>query len=128
MAEALAAAHRRGIVHRDVKPRNILIDGDGRPRLTDFGSARVEGQEALTETGGLVGTLDYAAPEVVLGRRGDARADVYALGVTLHLALTGALVVFALGSALVLFANYVELRLHEMGRRFDDDDGDEAGD
>jgi hypothetical protein len=91
VAEALAAAHRRGIVHRDVKARNILIDGEGRPRLTDFGSARVDGQETLTETGGVIGTLDYAAPEVVAGRRGDARADIYALGITLHLALTGEL-------------------------------------
>jgi hypothetical protein len=91
VAEALAAAHRRGIVHRDVKPRNILLDGEGRPRLTDFGSARVEGQETLTETGGVIGTLDYAAPEVVAGGRGDARADVHALGLTLYLALIGAL-------------------------------------
>ena len=89
VAEALAAAHRRGIVHRDVKPRNILVDGAGRPRLTDFGAARVDGQETLTETGGLIGTLDYAAPEVMGGSRGDARADIHALGLTLYFALTG---------------------------------------
>jgi hypothetical protein len=91
VAEALAVAHRRGIVHRDVKPRNILLDVDGRPRLTDFGSARVDGQETLTETGGVIGTLDYAAPEVVAGGRGDARADLHALGLTLYLALVGSL-------------------------------------
>jgi predicted Ser/Thr protein kinase len=91
VAEALAAAHRAGIVHRDVKPRNILVDGAGRPRLTDFGAARVDGQETLTETGGLIGTLDYAAPEVMAGGRGDARADLHALGLTLYFALTGTL-------------------------------------
>ncbi len=88
---ALAAAHGRGILHRDVKPQNILLAPDGRARLTDFGSARLAGQETVTQTGGLVGTVDYAAPEQLAGGRGDARADEYALGVTLYYALTGEL-------------------------------------
>jgi len=88
---ALAAAHRLGIVHRDVKPQNILLAPDGRARLTDFGSARLAGQETVTQTGGLVGTVDYAAPEQLAGARGDARVDEYALGVTLYYALTGEL-------------------------------------
>ncbi len=88
---ALAAAHRRGILHRDVKPQNILLAPDGRARLTDFGSARLAGQETVTQTGGLVGTVDYAAPEQLAGDRGDARVDEYALGVTLYYALTGEL-------------------------------------
>jgi Protein kinase domain len=88
---ALAAAHRRGVLHRDVKPQNILLAPDGRARLTDFGSARLAGQETVTQTGGLVGTVDYAAPEQLTGGRGDARADEYALGVTLYYALTGEL-------------------------------------
>jgi len=91
VAAALGAAHRRGILHRDVKPQNILLDADGRARLTDFGSAKLDGQLGITGTGGLAGTLAYAAPEVLAGRRGDARADVYALGLTLYYALTGEL-------------------------------------
>ncbi|HEU5041282.1 MAG TPA: serine/threonine-protein kinase, partial [Gemmatimonadales bacterium] len=91
VAAALAAAHRRGILHRDVKPQNILLDDGGRARLTDFGSAKLDGQLGITGTGGLAGTLLYAAPELVAGRRGDARADVYALGLTLYYALTGEL-------------------------------------
>jgi hypothetical protein len=89
VAAALSAAHRRGILHRDVKPQNILLDPDGRARLTDFGSAKLDGQLGVTGSGALAGTLAYTAPELLAGRRGDARADVYALGLTLYYALTG---------------------------------------
>jgi hypothetical protein len=91
IADALAAAHRAGILHRDVKPQNILLEPDGRARLTDFGAARLDGQVTMTQTGALVGTLDYLAPEVMAGGRADARSDIYALGLTLFFALTGQL-------------------------------------
>lgn len=89
LASALAAAHDKGILHRDVKPQNVLLDSSG-PRLVDFGSAKGIGQ-TMTRTGGLVGTIQYMAPELLAGKRPDARADVYALGVTLYMAVTGTL-------------------------------------
>jgi predicted Ser/Thr protein kinase len=91
LTAALREAHRRGVLHRDVKPRNVLMDRAGRAKLTDFGSARLDDQVALTMTGGLVGTLAYAAPELMAGERGDARSDLYSLGLTLYLALSGEL-------------------------------------
>jgi predicted Ser/Thr protein kinase len=90
VASALAAAHAKGILHRDVKPQNILLEHDGTPRLVDFGSARLDGH-TVTRTGGLVGTIQYTAPELLLGTRADPRADLYSLGVTLYFALTGRL-------------------------------------
>ncbi|MBI2372594.1 MAG: serine/threonine protein kinase [Deltaproteobacteria bacterium] len=95
VAGALSAAHRKGMLHRDLKPQNVLVELDGgvlgRARLVDFGSARLEGEASLTRTGGFVGTLDYAAPEVFAGERGDARSDVYGLGMTMYFVLTGGL-------------------------------------
>jgi beta-lactam-binding protein with PASTA domain/serine/threonine protein kinase len=88
---ALAAAHRAGLIHRDVKPENVLIADDGRVKVADFGLARaVSADTHHTATGGvLIGTVSYLAPELVVDGRADARADVYAAGVVLFELLTG---------------------------------------
>ncbi|MDN7120874.1 PASTA domain-containing protein [Nocardioides sp. ChNu-153] len=88
---AVGAAHRAGIVHRDVKPENVLIAEDGRVKVADFGLARaVDAETHHTTTGGvLIGTVSYLAPELVVDGRSDERADVYALGVVLYELLTG---------------------------------------
>jgi predicted Ser/Thr protein kinase len=90
VAAALDAAHARGLVHRDVKPANVLISArDGHVYLTDFGVAKREEATGLTQTGQIVGTIDYAAPEQINGEPVDARTDVYALGCLFYAALTG---------------------------------------
>ncbi|MBX3469698.1 MAG: SUMF1/EgtB/PvdO family nonheme iron enzyme [Planctomycetes bacterium] len=91
LARGLAHVHRAGILHRDLKPQNVLFDAAGTPRLVDFGIARVQGEEALTRTGDLVGTPAYMAPEQADGARRsiDERTDVYGLGAVLYHAVTG---------------------------------------
>ncbi|MFI2707587.1 protein kinase, partial [Nocardioides sp. CER28] len=87
---ALAAAHRAGLVHRDVKPENVLISDDGTVKVADFGLARaVTADTQHTSTGVLIGTVSYIAPEIVTEGRADARADVYSAGVVLYELLTG---------------------------------------
>ncbi|WHP18103.1 Stk1 family PASTA domain-containing Ser/Thr kinase [Cellulomonas sp. ES6] len=88
--DALAAAHRAGLVHRDVKPENVLLASDGRVKVTDFGLARAVTEVTSTTTGTVFGTVAYLAPELVLHGGSDARTDVYAAGVLLYEMITGA--------------------------------------
>lgn len=89
LARGLAVAHSRQMVHRDVKPQNVLIDADGRAKLTDFGISRQLEQHGLTATGRVLGTTDYVAPEQAMGKGLDPRSDIYSLGVVLYEMLTG---------------------------------------
>jgi eukaryotic-like serine/threonine-protein kinase len=88
--DALAHAHARGVVHRDVKPGNIMVAPDGRARLADFGVARLSGEEGLTNTGDVVGTVAYMAPEQARGHSVGPAGDVYAACLVGYEALTGA--------------------------------------
>jgi len=90
VAAALASAHRHGVVHRDIKPGNVLITHDGQVKVTDFGIARaVNTEESLTQTGAVMGTATYFSPEQAEGIGVDARTDIYSLGVVLFEMLTG---------------------------------------
>ncbi|GAA1887866.1 Stk1 family PASTA domain-containing Ser/Thr kinase [Actinomadura bangladeshensis] len=88
---ALGAAHRAGLVHRDVKPENVLITEDGQVKVADFGLARAETASKMTKTGMIIGTVGYLAPEQVLSGSADVRSDVYAAGIMLFELLTGQL-------------------------------------
>jgi len=89
LLDALEAAHRAGLVHRDVKPSNILLCRDGRVKIADFGIAKSDDQTELTQEGTLVGTATYLAPEQLLGDKVDGRTDLYSLGIVLYECLTG---------------------------------------
>ncbi|MCF3136349.1 serine/threonine-protein kinase, partial [Streptomyces olivochromogenes] len=86
---ALRAAHSAGVLHRDVKPGNVLIGQDGRVLLTDFGIAQIEGDTTITRTGEVVGSVDYLAPERVRGHDPGPSSDLWALGATLYTAVEG---------------------------------------
>jgi serine/threonine-protein kinase len=89
IANGLSFAHQQGLVHRDVKPQNVLLNGDGRAKVTDFGIARsLDVQHGMTQTGTVLGTSDYIAPEQAQGQRVDEHSDVYSLGVVLYELLT----------------------------------------
>ncbi|MFF2622319.1 Stk1 family PASTA domain-containing Ser/Thr kinase [Oerskovia jenensis] len=87
--DALAAAHRKGLVHRDVKPENVLLDESGRVKVADFGLARAVSEGASTATSTILGTVAYLGPELIATGRCDARTDVYSVGVLAYEMLTG---------------------------------------
>src|SRR5207248_1069958 len=88
-ARALAAAHAAGLVHRDIKPGNVLVGRGGRVKITDFGIARAAGSAPLTRPGVLLGTPAYLAPEQAAGQPAGPAADLYALGIVAYQCLTG---------------------------------------
>jgi len=89
VCEGLAEAHRLGVVHRDLKPQNIMIDKDGNARIMDFGIARSLEAKGITEKGAMIGTPDYMSPEQVEGKETDGRSDIYSLGIILYEMVAG---------------------------------------
>jgi eukaryotic-like serine/threonine-protein kinase len=89
VARALSFAHHRGLVHRDVKPQNVLLNEDGQAKVTDFGIARSLDVHGVTQTGTVLGTSDYIAPEQARGQKVDPKTDIYSLGAVLYELLTG---------------------------------------
>jgi tRNA A-37 threonylcarbamoyl transferase component Bud32 len=116
VASGLTVAHSRQMVHRDVKPQNVLIDPDGRAKLTDFGISRELEKDGLTATGRVLGTTDYVAPEQALGHGADPRSDIYSLGVVIYEALTGE-VPFHADSQVGVAMKHVNEELPDVQRR-----------
>lgn len=116
IARGLSVAHARNMVHRDIKPQNILIDAEGRAKLTDFGISRQLEQDGMTATGRVLGTTDYVAPEQAMGRKVDPRTDIYSLGVVLYEMLIGQ-VPFAADSQVGVAMKHVNEELPDVQRR-----------
>jgi serine/threonine protein kinase len=116
IARGLSVAHARRMVHRDIKPQNILIDAEGRAKLTDFGISRQLEQDGMTATGRVLGTTDYVAPEQAMGRKVDPRSDIYSLGVVLYEMLVGQ-VPFQADSQVGVAMKHVNEELPDVQRR-----------
>jgi tRNA A-37 threonylcarbamoyl transferase component Bud32 len=116
IARGLSMAHARNMVHRDIKPQNILIDAEGRAKLTDFGISRQLEQDGMTATGRVLGTTDYVAPEQAMGHKVDPRTDVYSLGVVLYEMLVGQ-VPFSADSQVGVAMKHVNEELPDVQRR-----------
>jgi serine/threonine-protein kinase len=91
MAEALAYAHKRDVIHRDFKPANVIITCEGIAKITDFGLAKIARSSIHTQVGSIMGTPAYMSPEQAQGKEVDSRSDIYAFGVTLYRILAGRL-------------------------------------
>lgn len=115
LAEALQHAHDAGVIHRDLKPGNILIAEDGTAYITDFGVARSAGRDGLTRDGAVVGTPDYLSPEQVAGNPVDHRTDIYALGIVFYEMLSGGLP-FAGDTHEERLAQRLTGRIHDINR------------
>jgi len=87
--EALRFAHRRDVIHRDIKPQNIIVDSEGRVKVTDFGIARAGSASTMTEAGSILGTAHYLSPEQAQGQPVEAASDLYSLGVVMYEMVTG---------------------------------------
>jgi serine/threonine-protein kinase len=116
VARGLSVAHARNMVHRDIKPQNVLIDEEGRAKLTDFGISRQLEQDGVTATGRVLGTTDYVAPEQAMGKDIDTRSDIYSLGVVLYEMLIGQ-VPFHADSQVGVAMKHVNEELPDVQRR-----------
>src|SRR4249919_4148777 len=116
VGRGLSVAHARNMVHRDIKPQNVLIDAEGRAKLTDFGISRQLEQDGMTATGRVLGTTDYVAPEQAMGHRADPRSDIYSLGVVLYEMLIGQ-VPFHADSQVGVAMKHVNEELPDVQRR-----------
>jgi tRNA A-37 threonylcarbamoyl transferase component Bud32 len=116
IARGLTVAHARNMVHRDIKPQNVLIDAEGRAKVTDFGIARQLEQHGFTDTGRVLGTTDYVSPEQAMGHRVDPRSDIYSLGVVLYEMLTGT-VPFSADTQVGVAMKHVNEELPDVQRR-----------
>jgi serine/threonine-protein kinase len=116
IARGICTAHERSMVHRDIKPQNVLIDAEGRAKVTDFGIARQLEQDGVTATGRVLGTTDYVSPEQAMGHVVDPRSDIYSLGVLLYEMLTGD-VPFRADSQVGVAMKHVNEELPDVQRR-----------
>jgi serine/threonine-protein kinase len=116
VARALDTAHAHGVVHRDVKPQNILLDAEGGAKITDFGIARSGNEEGLTVGGRVLGTTDYISPEQALGHQVTGQSDIYSLGVVLYESLTGS-VPFSAPSHIAVATMHVRDELPDLQQR-----------
>ena len=116
IGRASQAAHERGLVHRDVKPQNVLLDEEGRAKVTDFGIASGLEFEQLTGTGRVIGTTDYVSPEQAMGEDVTGQSDVYSLGIVLYEMLVGE-VPFKADSAVSVAMKHVREGLPDVQRR-----------